>query len=207
MDLNAINPYIASLFVREDEVLQQISRDAAHLPNISVQPYEGHLLSLLVRVSGAKRIVEIGTLAGYSGTWMARALPSDGHLWTLDKNPDHIAVASQSFLRAGLQDKVTILEGDARENLASLSSQGPFDLVFIDADKPSYPFYLDWAAENLRSGGLMLAHNALRAGAVLNPTDENARAMAEFNAHLAEDTRFDSMVFTIGDGMAVGVKK
>lgn len=207
MDLNAINPYIASLFVREDEVLQQISRDAAHLPNISVQPYEGHLLSLLVRVSGAKRIVEIGTLAGYSGTWMARALPSDGHLWTLDKNPDHIAVASQSFLRAGLQDKVTILEGDARENLASLSSQGPFDLVFIDADKPSYPFYLDWAAENLRSGGLMLAHNALRDGAVLNPTDENARAMAEFNAQLAEDTRFDSMVFTIGDGMAVGVKK
>lgn len=207
MDLNTINPYIASLFVREDEVLQQISRDAAHLPNISVQPYEGHLLSLLVRLNGAKRIVEIGTLAGYSGVWMARALPHDGHLWTLDKNPDHIAVASQSFLRASLQDQVTILEGDARENLKSLSSQGPFDLVFIDADKPSYPFYLNWAAENLRPGGLMLAHNALRDGAVLQPHDENSQAMADFNQQLARDMRFESFVFTIGDGMAVGVKK
>jgi len=207
MDLNTINLYISSLFVREDEVLQQISHNAAHLPNISVQPYEGHLLSMLVRLNGAKRIVEIGTLAGYSGVWMARALPADGHLWTLDKNPDHIAVASKSFLQAGLQDRVTILEGDARENLKSLSSQGPFDLIFIDADKPSYPFYLNWAAENLRFGGLMLAHNALRDGAVLQPHDENSRAMADFNQQLANDARFESFVFTIGDGMAVGVKK
>src|SRR5688500_2554683 len=107
MDLDAINSYISSLFVREDEVLKQISRDSANLPNISVQPYEGQLLSLLVRLNGGKRIVEIGTLGGYSGVWLARALPSDGHLWTLDKNPDHVAVASRSFLQAGLQDRVT----------------------------------------------------------------------------------------------------
>jgi caffeoyl-CoA O-methyltransferase len=207
MDLNAINPYVAGLFVQEDEVLQRISRAAAGLPNISVKPYEGHLLSMLVRVSGAKKIVEIGTLAGYSGTWMARALPGDGHLWTLDKNPDHVAVASQSFLQAGVADRVTIMEGDAHESLRSLTKQGPFDLVFIDADKPSYPFYLDWAGENLRSGGLMLAHNALRDGAVLNPNDETSQAMAEFNQLLAHDSRFDSFIFTIGDGMAVGVKK
>ena len=207
MDLNLINPYVASLFVQEDEVLKQIGRAAEHLPNISVQPYEGHLLSMLVRLTGAKKIVEIGTLAGYSGTWMARALPADGHLWTLDKNPDHIAVASQSFLRAGVQDLVTILEGDASESLTSLSSRGPFDLVFIDADKPSYPFYLDWAGKNLRSGGVMLAHNALRNGAVLQPNDETSQAMAQFNQQLAGDARFDSFVFTIGDGMAVGVKK
>ncbi len=207
MDLNAINPYIDGLFVHEDEVLQNIRRDTAHLPNIGVQPYEGHLLSMLVRMSGAKRIVEIGTLGGYSGTWMARALPVDGHLWTLDKNPDHVRAATQSFAAANLQKSVTVMEGDAHHSLSELVAHGPFDLVFIDADKPSYPFYLSWAAENLRAGGVMLAHNALRDGAVLQPQDEIAQAMAEFNQMLASDTRFESFVFTIGDGMAVGVKK
>jgi caffeoyl-CoA O-methyltransferase len=207
MDLNLINPYIADLFVHEDDVLKGISQDGASLPNISVKPYEGHLLMLLARLNGAKRVVEIGTLAGYSGTWLARALSKDGHLWTLDKNPDHIAVAKRSFASAGVLDKVTIMEGDAHQSLSEIVAHGPFDLVFIDADKPSYPFYLDWAAENLRGGGLMLAHNALRSGAVLDPQDESAIAMADFNQRLARDTRFDSFVFTIGDGMAVGVKR
>jgi caffeoyl-CoA O-methyltransferase len=207
MDIEAINSYIADLFVTEDDVLKQISKDGAVLPNISVKAYEGHLLSMLVRLNGGKRVVEIGTLAGYSGTWIARALPKDGHLWTLDKNPEHVAVATISFANAGLQSRVTIMESDAYLSLSELVAHGPFDLVFIDADKPSYPFYLDWAAENLRPGGLMLAHNALRQGKVINPQDETEQAMAAFNQQLAKDTRFDSFVLTIGDGMAVGVKK
>ncbi len=152
-------------------------------------------------------MVEIGTLAGYSGVWLARALPNDGKLYTLEKSSKHAALARQSFQRAGVGERVELLEGSAQDSLAKLSKRGPFDLVFIDADKGSYPAYLEWAAGNLRAGGLVAAHNAFRSGQVLDPQGDDDRIMDEFNRALAGHPHFDGMILAIGDGMAVGVKR
>jgi caffeoyl-CoA O-methyltransferase len=159
-----MNNYITDLFASEDDALQHILAETKrnNMPDIGLQPFEGRLLQFLAEMIGAKKIVEIGTLAGYSGTWMARALPPDGKLITVEVSSKHASVARANFDNAGLGTKVEIRQGDAHDILSKLSSQAPFDMVFIDADKESYPFYLDWAIANLRIGGLVAAHNALR---------------------------------------------
>ncbi len=157
--------------------------------------------------TGAKKVVEIGALAGYSGTWIARALPADGKLYTLEKSSKHAAVARSSFERAAVNSKVELLEGDAQDSLKKLASKGPFDLIFIDADKGGYPAYLAWSVENLRPGGMVAAHNAFRNGKVLAPESDDDRAMAAFNRALAAESRLESFILAIGDGMAVGIKK
>jgi len=201
--------YISDLFAPEDEVLMWIQAEARRndMPSISVKPFEGRLLQFLVYLSGAKQVIEIGTLAGYSAVWIARALPPDGKLYALEKSSKHAQVARASFQRAGLSDKIELLEGQAMDSLRKMAAQGLFDLVFIDADKGSYPAYLDWAAKHLRPGGLVAAHNAFRDGKVLAPESDDDRAMQVFNRALAEHPDLHSYILAIGDGMAVGVKK
>jgi caffeoyl-CoA O-methyltransferase len=205
----AIDQYISQLFAPEDDALRHIKAEANrnNMPEISIQPFEGRLLQFLAQMANAKKIVEIGTLAGYSAAWLARALPSDGKLITLDVSEKHANVAKANLANAKLSDKVEVRQGDAHDLLKKLSADAPFDLVFIDADKDSYPFYLEWAIENVRQGGIIAAHNALRGGKIVAPDNDMDRAMAEFNKRIAEDSRLSSFILAIGDGMAVSIKK
>ena len=201
--------YISDLFAREDDALRWIQAETVRnaLPAISVRAVEGHLLGWLTRLVGARIAVEIGVLGGYSGTWIARSLPEDGRLYAVEKVEKHAAVARAAFDYAGVGDRVELLQGDAMDVLKGLGEKGPFDLVFIDADKESYPVYLDWAADNVRSGGLVVAHNAYQQGAVLEPQSESNRAMDSFNRAMASDPRLDGMILPLYDGMAVARRR
>lgn len=204
-----LDQYVTDLFAREDEVLARIRAETARqqMPAINLKPFEGRLLQFLIYALAARKVVEIGTLAGYSGVWIARALPPGGKLYTLEKSSKHAEVARASFERAGLADRVELLEGAAQDWLPKLAAKGPFDLVFIDADKGGYPGYLAWAIDNLRLGGMVAAHNAFRNGKVLAPQSDDDQMIQAFNRALADDTRLESMILAIGDGMAVGIKK
>jgi caffeoyl-CoA O-methyltransferase len=202
--------YIGSLFIpQQDETLEWIRTQVERhdMPAISVRPYEGYLLGWLVRLIRANVVVEIGTLAGYSGTWIARSLPEDGKLYTVEVSSKHAEVARASFDKAGLNGKVEILQGNGLQILKKLEAKAPFDMVFIDADKESYPLYLEWAVRNVRSGGMVAAHNAYRHGAILNPQNDVERATAAFNKAIATHPELDSMIIPLGDAMAVGVKR
>jgi caffeoyl-CoA O-methyltransferase len=204
-----LEQYVTDLFAPEDDVLKWIRAEAERnqLPAIHVRPADGRLLQILMLAIGARLAVEIGTLAGYSGVWIARALPPDGKLYTLEKSSKHAQVARASFERAGIGKKVEVREGSALDWLQKLSAQGPFDFVFIDADKSGYAAYLAWAVDNLRLGGIVAAHNAFRDGRVLVPESDDDRAIQAFNEALASNPRLDSTILAIGDGMAVGIKK
>lgn len=205
----ALVDYVNNLFAPEDEVLRSIQAEADRqaMPSISLDAHEAQALQFLITAIGARKAVEFGTLAGYSGTWIARALPADGKLYTLEASPKHAAVARSSFERAGVSAKVEIIEGPALESMRTLDARGPFDFIFIDADKESYPQYLAWAVENLRSGGIIAAHNALRHGGVVSLQNDGDRLMDQFNRALAADKRLFSTLFTFGDGMALGIKR
>ena len=202
------NAYVNELFVREDETLRYVRGQTAArgLPQISLEPNEAKLLQTLVRLSGAKRVVEVGALAGYSGICIARALPADGQLFTIEVSNLHAEVARAHFAYAGLADKVTVLQGAGVQVLPTLVAAGPYDLMFIDADKGNYHNYLEWAADNLRLGGAVIADNAFWGGAIFNPQTEDDQAMVEFNRRLAAHPQFDSTIIEVGDGIALGVK-
>ncbi|MCZ7545951.1 MAG: O-methyltransferase [Anaerolineae bacterium] len=204
----AIADYVHDVFGAEDEALR-LARDApGHngMPAISVRPEEGRVLQFLARAIGAQKIVEIGTLAGYSGIWLARALPDgEGKLYTIEADPKHAAVARESFARAGVSDRVEIREGEAAATLAALRAEGPFDFCFIDADKDRYPAYLDWALENLRPGGIVAAHNALRGGRIVAPENDTDHIVRRFNARMADDPRLVSILIPLGDGIVAGL--
>ncbi|MCC7358002.1 MAG: O-methyltransferase [Anaerolineales bacterium] len=206
---DAAAQYIHDLFVPDEPILPQVMAaiPARGLPAIAIKPEEGRFLQFLVRAVGARRVVEIGTLGGYSGIWIARGLPAGGRLTTLELDPKHAAVAREHFALAGVQDKVEIRVGDARQTLPELSAAGPFDFVFIDADKGGYGLYLDWALENVEPGGLITAHNAFRAGGVFDPTDNSAdaREMRAFNARWAAEPKLLSTLYPAGDGLLMGV--
>ncbi len=203
-----IEGYLVDLFAPEDEALRHAQETSASngLPPISLKPFEGRLLQWLARTIKAEKAVEVGTLGGYSGIWLARGLSPNGKLYTLDINAKHAEVARANFEYAGLADRVEILLGDAKASLAQLNSAAPFDFVFIDADKTGYPDYLRWAVKHLRSGGIIAAHNALRHGRITTPESEDDHAMRVFNQMLADEPSLESMVIAMGDGMAVGVK-
>ncbi|MGB5285011.1 MAG: O-methyltransferase [Polyangiales bacterium] len=173
------------------------------MPEIQLGPSEGRLLELLLRLVNARKVVEIGTLAGYSALWMARALPAGGHLWTIESDPKHAGVAAEVIGEAGLGDRVTIIRDDAAEILPKLSDSGPFCAVFLDADKGRYDFYGRWATENLRTGGLLIGDNAYLFGRLLEQGDE-AAAMRRFHEEMA--LHYDSVCVPTPDGLAVGVK-
>ena len=200
----AIAPYVEDLLEPEDGVLAEIRArsTAACLPDIAVGPFDGRHLEVLARASGARTMVEVGTLGGYSTVCLARALPDDGHLHTFELEAAHAEVARDSLRRAGLLDKVTIHVGPAVERLPDIEGDGPFDLVFLDADKASYPDYLDWAERNVRVGALLLADNVFR--------KPRGREMAEFihafNERLARSGLWRTTLLPLEDGLAVAVR-
>jgi caffeoyl-CoA O-methyltransferase len=200
--------YVRQWFAPEDDVLRHIRQNtkASGLPEIQIRPEEGQILGFLARLTQATRIVEIGTLAGYSGTWLARALDDGGKLFTLEFNPAHARVAREHFQFAGLAQRVEVIEGDAHQNLKRLD--GPFDMVFIDAEKKDYPTYFDWALEHVRRGGLITAHNAFRGGRLLEPDpDEGTQGLHIFLERVATDPRVTSTIIPVGDGIAASIVK
>ena len=209
--LTQIDDYIEGLFKPQDEALESADAESqrAGLPEIHVSPNEGKLLQLLAELTGAGRILEIGTLGGYSTIFLARGMPDDGRLISLEIDERHAAIARKNIERAGLGERVEIRVGVARELLAELveRDEGPFDLIFIDADKESYPEYLDWSLRLSREGSLILGDNAIRGGSVLDPRDATARATREFNERIARDPRLSGIVLPLIreriDGIAI----
>jgi len=174
------------------------------MPAIMLGASEGKFLELLVRLTGATRIVEVGTLAGYSAIRMARALPAGGRLWTVEYDPTHAEVAREAIAAAGVADRVEVRVGAGLDVLPGLVEHGPFDLVFLDADKQSYPLYAEWAVANLRRGGLLVGDNAYFFGKLLDDSD-GARAMRRFHELCAE--HFDSVCVPTPDGLVVGIRR
>jgi len=172
-----VDAYFNHLLIPPDSVLEAALSDsqAADLPAINVAPNQGKLLQLLAQIQGAHSILEIGTLGGYSTIWLARALPEDGHLISLEISPKHAEVARKNIQRAGLADQVEVRLGKAVDSLAQLQSEGhdPFDLIFIDADKPSNADYLAWALKLSRRGTLIIVDNVVRKGAVVDAASED----------------------------------
>jgi caffeoyl-CoA O-methyltransferase len=205
-----VSHYISSLFAGEDTALQQAREDSPDLglPAINIKPEEGRFLQFLACASGAQKAVEIGTLGGYSGIWIARGLHPGGKLYTLDKESRHAEVAQSHFTAAGLSDVIEVRIGDAHSLLIELSSLSPFDFVFIDAEKPGYPAYFDWAIETTRRGGIIAAHNAFRKGTVagIGQDDDHSDLMRQFNQQVAEDERLISTIYPAGDGTLISVK-
>lgn len=204
-----LTEYVRHTFAQEDEILKTIRAQipSRGLPMISVKPEEGRFLQFLVASSGAQLALEIGTLGGYSGTWILRGLPANGRLITLEKNPRHASVAREHFQLAGVVDQVVVRVGDAQALLPEIRAEGPFDFIFIDAEKEAYPFYLDWSLANLSPGGVLAAHNAFRHGRILDRAqhDPSVEAIRQFNARLAQDPRLTSTIFPAGDGIAIAV--
>jgi caffeoyl-CoA O-methyltransferase len=209
--LETIDEYIEHLFGTSDEVLEATLRDSRRggLPEINVSPNQGRLLRLLVEIAGARRILEIGALGGYSAIHLARGLPEDGELISLELDEHHADVARNNVERAGLSDIVEVRVGDAHRLLINLIENGeePFDLVFIDADKEGYPDYLQASLRLVRPGSLILGDNTIRGGSVLDPQEETARATREFNRLVAEDPRLQGIVLPLIreriDGMTI----
>jgi len=211
---NAVDHYLEGLLVGPDAVLDhalQASSDA-QLPAINVSALQGKLLHLLARTRGARAILEIGTLGGYSAIWMARALPADGRLVTLEIDARHAEVARANLARAGLAQRVDVRLGPALQTLAGLEQQrqGPFDLVFIDADKANIPAYFDWSLKLTRVGSLIVVDNVIRGGAVIDAASADAaiQGVRRFNERVAAERRVSATAIqTVGvkgyDGFAL----
>ena len=212
----AVERYFNQHLVPDDPLLDavQAAADEAGLPPIQVAPQDGKLLHLLARIRGARRILEIGTLAGYSTIWLARALPAGGRLVTLEFDPAHAAVAAENFERAGLAETIELRVGPALESLAQLDEEGaaPFDLVFIDADKPNNPGYLEFALKLTRPGSVIVGDNVVREGAVIEPASDDPRVQGvrRFTEMLGADPRLEATALqTVGskgwDGFALAI--
>ena len=207
---NDVDDYIAGLFVGSDEALDKALErgDKAGLPQINVSPSQGKMLHLIAKIHGARTILEIGTLAGYSTIWLARALPAGGRLVTLEADPEHARVATENIAAAGLADRVEVKVGKALDTLPTLD--GPFDLFFIDADKVNNPNYVRWAIDHSRPGSVIIVDNVVRSGLVVDATstDPSVVGTREMGALLAKDPRVSAtMVQTVGskgyDGFAL----
>ncbi|MCG2624289.1 O-methyltransferase [Arthrobacter sp. I2-34] len=220
---SAVDQYLAATLVGEDTALAE-GRRAAHaagLPGIEVSAAQGKLLMLLARLVGARKVLEIGTLGGYSTTWLARALPEDGEVVTCEYEPHHADVARENLARAGVADRVSVRVGPALETLPRLAAEeaGPFDLVFIDADKENNRNYVEWALKLSRRGTVIIVDNVVRGGAVLqadlpdaDPEAAAVRGTRDALALLGADRRLDATaVQTVGakgwDGFAIAVVK
>ena len=210
----AVDDYIANVLIPPDPALDaaQQASAAAGLPAIAVSTPQGKFLHVLARIRGARRILEIGTLGGYSTIWLARALPAGGVLISLEFDPKHAEVARDNVQRAGLGDRVDIRVGRAIDALPALASLEPFDLVFVDADKPSTPDYVRWALKLTRSGSVIVVDNVVREGALIDASgsDANVEGMRQAMAVLASEPRVTSTVIqTVGskgyDGFAIAL--
>jgi predicted O-methyltransferase YrrM len=211
-DFGAVDEYIAELLVEDDPALKAAlaATEAAGLPKINVAPNQGKLLMLLAQAIGARTILEIGTLGGYSTIWLARALPPGGHLVTLEADPGFAKVAYANIARAGLSSVVEIRVGRAADTLPSLAEQAPFDFIFIDVDKPSTPNYFQWALRHAHRGSLIVVDNVIREGAILEESSEdpNVAGMRRFFELASTDPRVSgTAIQTVGskghDGLAL----
>lgn len=211
---NAVDQYISDTLVGHDEALEAALADTASsgLPPINVAPNQGKMLMLFALLVGAKRILEIGTLAGYSAIWMARGLAPGGRLVTLEADAKHAGVARANIARAGLADRIEVREGQALDTLPVLHAEqaGPFDLVFIDADKASIPDYFRWSLKLARRGSLIVVDNVVRGGAVVDTdsADASVQGVRAFNTLVAAEPRVTATaVQTVGikgyDGFAM----
>jgi predicted O-methyltransferase YrrM len=211
-----VDKYFTDLLVPSDPALNAAlaDTDAAGLPQHNVAPNQGKLLQLLAKICGARTILEIGTLGGYSTIWLARALPAGGRLVTLEANPKHAEVAFANIVRAGLASVVDLRVGKAVDILPRLAAEGiaPFDLIFIDADKPSNPEYLGWSLKLSRPGTVIIGDNVVRNGAVTDSssTDPNVQGVRRFLELISSEPRLSATALqTVGskgyDGFAIAI--
>ncbi len=210
----AVDGYFDELLLPSDPALEAALEGsaAAGLPSINVSPSQGKLLFMLARIQGARSILEVGTLGGYSAIWLARALPADGRLVTLESDPKHADVARANIARAGFADAVEVRVGRALDTLPQLAAEGegPFDLIFIDADKASIPEYFQWALKLSRCGSLIVVDNVVRGGAILDATSDHpaVQGVRRFLELVAAEPRVSATALqTVGrkgyDGFAI----
>ena len=206
--------YIRDLFANEDEHLKNAIHAMKELKlPINIGPEDGKLFRVLIKMISGKKAVEFGTLVGYSAIWIARALGEGGKLYSLEKNSKHAEIAENLLQKAGLDEVVDIIIGDAKENMYKLSEHAPFDFIFIDANKAAYPDYLLWSKKHLRSGGVIIADNTYLFDSVyLDKKPENLGAniwnkMKEFNQIAADDDDFESIMIPTSEGLTILLKK
>lgn len=207
-----IEEAITHQFAAEDEGLQHALQAAkqADLPGIQISPIQGKFLQLLAVACNAQKILEIGSLGGYSGIWLARALPPNGRFITLEINPTHAGLVRNAFEHAGVSDRAEVQVGNALDLLPHLVHEAPFDLIFIDADKPPYPQYLDWALRLSRPGSIIVADNCIRSGKGFEePQDEGNAGIVTYNKRITSDPRLISLDLAMDDdytdGFAISV--
>lgn len=207
-----IENQITRRFAAEDDVLRETIKAQAEagLPDIQISPIQGRLLQVLAAAGNVYKILEIGALGGYSGTWLARALPEGGKLITLEVSQKHAEIVRAAFDRAGLSDRTEVRVGPAAELLPALQSEAPFDMFFIDANKDGYPIYLDWALKLARPGSIIVADNNIRYGRPFQDQPEGDNVgVAAYNERIATDPRLRSILLPIDedgmDGFAISV--
>jgi len=203
-----IEQRLTDLYAAEDDALRaaRAATEASGMPAIQISPSQGRLLQMLVRMTGARNVLEIGALGGYSGIWLARGLPADGRFLSLELSEKHAQVARASLARAGIAARTEVRVGPAADTLPTLNAEAPFDLIFIDADKGGYPVYLEWALRLIRPGGVIVADNCVRGGGPLAESLDDAspetRAIAEYDRSVASNPRLLSVALPMDeDGM------
>jgi caffeoyl-CoA O-methyltransferase len=203
-----LEQYLSERYWSEDDLLREVRTDIEQRgPAIQVSAEAGRLLGLLVRLAGATRVLELGTLFGYSGIWMARELPPGGRLDTVEVNPMHADAAEHWFERAGLADRVVVHRGAGLDLLAA-GLGGPYDVAFIDADKEGYPEYARIALERLRPGGIVIADNAIRRGRIVQAgVDSGMDGIRALHDLLSGDSNLVATTVPVGDGLAMAVKR
>ncbi len=206
--------YIKGLFAPEDTTLKAVTQSIVvnNLRAINVGADEGKLLQILLKLHGAQKIVEVGTLVGYSTIWLARALPEGGKVYSFERDEKTAQVAKDNIKNSDVNDKIEVIVGDAHEMLKTIEGNGPFDAMFIDAEKGGYCKYLDWAEKNLRKGGLIIGDNTFLFGQVYeDEVEEKYRkeipVMKEFNRRLADTSKYDGIIIPTVEGMTVAIKK
>lgn len=204
-----VEEYIHSLFTKDDAILDKVleSIHANGMRNISVPPEIGKLLTLLVKISGAKEILEIGALGGYSGICLVRGLREEGHLTSLELKEEYAQLAHENLQRAGFGDRVTYYTGEALKSLDQLEkNEKRFDFIFIDADKENYPNYLEWSLRLVNPGALIVGDNVLQRGQVCNASyvDVRTENMRAFNERMANDPNLESIILSVGQGISIG---
>jgi caffeoyl-CoA O-methyltransferase len=206
-----LHDYVVANGAREDEVLARVREETAAMGDIAVMqiaPDQGALMTMLARITGARRALEVGTFTGYSAICIARGLADGGELVACELDPERAAIAERNIEAAGLGDRVDLRVGPAAETLAKLAGSEPFDLAFIDADKTSYPAYYEAALELLRPGGLLILDNVLMDGRVLDPAEsDSAAVIARLNGEIASDPRVEIAMIAVADGLTLARKR
>lgn len=212
--LTPAEKYVSEVFGLDDPDLIEVRKqlEQQELSFMAISPLEGRILQFLIKAFALRHVVEVGTLFGYSAMCMAKVLPDQGKVITVEKNPAHHAVAKNLFQSSRCATKIEALCGDGMPILNSIEARGPFDMVFIDANKAGYVDYLNWAEKNVRSGGLIVGDNTFLFGALWGASDDREagpsqiRGMKEFNSRLADPTRYNSILIPTHEGLTIAQK-